>query len=209
MTDAQIQAALADIAAETDPIVGHLKMAGLCSAVFHQAGVELTVVGGAAVEFFTEGAYVSGDIDLCVVKSSEPLGARFRQEIMGRLGAVGGPRSWQIVGLFVDVLGSFENLSRSPIRKLATPFGAVSLAPPEELLVERVLISTYPQPYPPARDCACKLAAAALQNEIELDWLEVRRLADHRAYRNWPDVRALVNEQAKTLKIRSPYHSHA
>jgi hypothetical protein len=183
-------------------------MAGLCSALFRQSGVELAVVGGAAIEFFTEGAYVSGDIDLCAVKSREPLTARFRQEIMGRLGAVGGPRSWQVAGLFVDVLGSFENLARTPLRKIATPFGDVSLAPPEELLVERVLISAYPQSYPPARDCARKLAAAALQSEIELDWSEVRRLAEERAYGNWNDVLALIDEEAEALKIRSPYDSH-
>jgi|GEM_PF-4296973 len=63
--------------------------------------------------------------------------------------------------------------------------------------------------YPPARDCARKLAAAALQGEIELDWAEVRRLAEDRAYRIWPDARALIDEEAEALQIRSPYHSDA
>jgi hypothetical protein len=56
----------------------------------------------------------------------------------------------------------------------------VLLGPPEELFVERVLVSNYPAAYPPARECALKLVAA-LRREIELDWAEVRRLASHDA----------------------------
>jgi hypothetical protein len=55
------------MATEPDPAVKHLKMAGLCTALFRQSWVELAVVGGAAIEFFTEGAHVSGGIDLCAV----------------------------------------------------------------------------------------------------------------------------------------------
>jgi hypothetical protein len=59
----------------------------------------------------------------------------------------------------------------------------------------------------PALECAKKLAAAALQGEIETDWAEVKRLAQTSAYANWTDVMELTHEQAKALKIRSPYHS--
>ncbi len=54
----QIQRTLADIAAETDPTLKHLKLASLVSAVFRERGIELVVVGGSAIEFYTEGAYV-------------------------------------------------------------------------------------------------------------------------------------------------------
>ena len=40
------QEALADITAETDPPLKHLKLAGLVSAVFRERGIELVVVGG-------------------------------------------------------------------------------------------------------------------------------------------------------------------
>ena len=49
------QRALADITAETDPTVKHLKLASPVTAVFHEAGIEL-VVGGSAIESYTEGA---------------------------------------------------------------------------------------------------------------------------------------------------------
>jgi hypothetical protein len=107
MNHDQIQRALADITAESDPSLKHLKLASLVSAVFRERGIELVVVGGSAIEFYTEGAYVSGDIDLCVGSAATTLTIRLRQEIMAPLRATGGPRSWQVAGLYVDVLGSF------------------------------------------------------------------------------------------------------
>ena len=98
MDPEQINSALAGITAETDLTIKHLKLASLCSRAFAERGVELVVVGGSAIEFYTEGAYASGDIDLCVKHAAQPLTLRLRQEIMGRLGAKGGPRSWQICG---------------------------------------------------------------------------------------------------------------
>ena len=97
--------------------------------------------------------------------------------------------------------------STTPIRRLKGPSGEVQLSPVEELIVERVLISTYPRDYPPARDCAKKLLAVALQGEVETDWNEVRRLACSSAYDNWNDVQQLTDEQAQSLEIRSPYDS--
>src|SRR6266568_1823561 len=125
MTSERIKAALSDITAENDPAPKHFKLASLVSMVFRERGVELVVVGGSAIEFYTEGAYVSGDIDLCVAPASAPLTVRLRQEIMAQLHAEGGPRSWRLAGAFVDVLGTLENAARTPIRLLSTPFGEV------------------------------------------------------------------------------------
>src|SRR5438094_10610647 len=117
MSSDEIQRALADISAETDPTLKHLKLASLVSAIFRERGIELVVVGGSAIEFYTEGAYVSGDLDMCLV-SPERLNVRARQELMGHLGARGGPRNWEVAGHYVDVLGSFENLARTPVRSV-------------------------------------------------------------------------------------------
>ncbi|MCU0772352.1 MAG: hypothetical protein MUE94_11385 [Verrucomicrobia bacterium] len=105
------------------------------------------------------------------------------------------------------MLANFENLARTPVRRIEGPCGQVRIAPVEELIVERALISIYPQDYPPARECAKKLLAAALLGEIETEWAEVKRLAQHNAYENWNDVKELVHEQAQALQVRSPYHS--
>jgi hypothetical protein len=205
MTQDAIESALADITVEADPTLKHLKLASLVSAVFGERGIDLVVVGGSAIEFYTEGAYVSGDLDLCIAAAPGPVGARTRQEIMGQLRATGGPRSWQVAGAYLDVLGTFENLARTPVRRLEGPFGEIRVCPVEELIVERVLVSRYPQEYAPARECAKKMLAAALQEEVATDWPEVKRLAESRAYQNWPDVQTLVHEQAQALQVRSPY----
>jgi hypothetical protein len=74
MDPKEIQKALADVTAESDPTLKHLKLASLVSAMFRQRGAELVVVGGSAIEFYTEGGYVSGDLDMCLIS---PGGSTF------------------------------------------------------------------------------------------------------------------------------------
>src|SRR6267154_2205769 len=199
----EIAAALTDITTEKDPTLRMLKLASLCSAVCRKRMVEVVVVGGSAIELLTDGAYVSGDLDLCLTNPAT-LTLRSRQQLMGELGAQGGPRSWQVGGLFVDLLGPLEVLARTPLRSFEGPYGIVRVVQPEELLVERILVSVYPQPYSPARDCARKLVAVSLGGALELDWAEVRRLALSPEYRTLAECRRLVKEVARELKTKSP-----
>ncbi len=201
----KIKSALADITAERDPTIKSLKMASLVSALWAERGVDLVVVGGSAIEILTEGAYTSGDLDLCYTNQAT-LPLRQRQEVMGLLGAKGGPRNWEVAGMFVDVLGAAESFARTPYRRVQGPYGEVRLMKPEDLLVERVLVSVYPGENPAARNCARMLIAVALRGEIAVDWGEVRRLANRPEYRNLPECEKLVNEVADELKIKSPLH---
>jgi hypothetical protein len=203
MNASKIRAAVADIAADTDPTRKAAKLASLCSALFRERGVELVLVGGSAIELLTDGAYTSGDVDLCRLTPA-PLPLRERQQIMGQLGAQGGPRSWQVAGVFVDLLGPLESLARTPLRKLQGPYGVIQIVQPEELLVERVLVATYPQAHPPARECAKMLAAVALKGQLGMDWKEVRRLAGRPEYRILAECKALLREAANELKLKSP-----
>src|SRR5271169_2764060 len=102
MDASKIKFALADVTAEKDPTLKSAKLASLVSALWAERGVELVVVGGSAIEILTEGAYASGDLDMCHANKAT-LSVRERQEIMGLLGAKGGPRNWQVAGMFVDV----------------------------------------------------------------------------------------------------------
>jgi hypothetical protein len=206
MKSEQIQQALADITAETDPTLKHLKLASLVSAVFRERGIELVVVGGSAIEFYTEGAYVSGDLDMCLISPAR-LDVRSRQERMGCLGATGGPRNWQVAGQYVDILGEVETLAQTPFDELQAPYGPVRLVSPEDLLVERILISVYPHPHEPAALCARKLIAVALSGQVELDWQEARRLATRPEYDILPALEKLVGEVAHELGKPSPYHT--
>lgn len=201
----KIKSALADVTAELDPTIKSLKMASLCSAVWAERGVELVVVGGSAIEILTEGAYASGDLDMChATKATLPVAER--KEIMGLLGAKGGPRNWQVAGMYLDLLGPVESFARTPYRRVEAPYGSFLLMKPEDLLVERVLGSYYSGKNKTAHDCAKILASVALRKEIEMNWDEVRRLANLPEYRNLPECMKLVKEVADELKIKSPLH---
>ena len=204
MSPQKIAAALKDIGNERDPNLKSQKLASLVSTLFRARGIELVVVGGSAIEFYTDGAYLSGDIDLCQIKPGTPIPLRLRQEIMGRLGAKGGPRSWEVAGTFVDLLGLVETESRSSFRKLNAPYGVVTLMNPEELLVERILVSVYPQSNREAADCARKFIAAALTSGFEIDWREVTRLAKSSQYRILDECKILVGKVARELKAKNP-----
>lgn len=202
----KINTALADVTAEKDATLKSQKLASICSTLFRERGIELIVVGGSAIEFYTEGAYASGDLDLCYSADSKPVTVRLRQELMGKLKGEGGPRSWQVAGMFVDILGPIESLAKTPFRKLDAPYGPVQIAQPEELLVERILVSVYPGENETARSCAKAFLAPALRGEIELDWNEVKRLAERPEYRILPQCQTLVKEVANELKVKNPLH---
>lgn len=179
-------------------------LASLVTVAFRERGVDLVVVGGSAVEFYTDGAYTSGDVDLCLHPCSKSLSLRARQEAMGELGAEGGPRNWRLAGLFVDVLGALESSAHTPLRQLDGPFGPLALVQPEDLIAERVLVSVYPHENANARSVARKLVAVALSGQLQLDWAELWRVAARPEYGILPECRLLVNEVAHELAVPSP-----
>jgi hypothetical protein len=206
MEAGKIKSALADITVEQDPTLKSAKLASLCSALWRERGVELVVVGGSAIEILTDGAYTSGDLDVCHMNKAS-LSIRERQEVMGLLGAKGGPRNWQVAGMYFDLLGPAESFAHTPFRCIEAPYGSFHLMKPEDLLVERVLMSYYTGEDQKARNCAKILVAVALRNELEMNWDEVRRLANLREYRNLPECAKLVKEVADELRLKSPLHS--
>jgi hypothetical protein len=207
MDASKIKSALADITAEQDPTLKSLKLASLCSTLWAERGVELVVVGGSAIEILTEGAYTSGDLDLCYTNKAN-LPVRERQEVMGLLDAKGGPRNWEVAGMYVDVLGPVESFARTPFRRVQGPYGEVQLMKAEDLLVERVLVSVYPGPTPEARACARELAASALAGTITMNWNEVLRVAGLSEYRNVEECKGLVCEVANELKVKNPFDTN-
>ena len=200
-----IHAALADITAEQDPTLKSAKLASLCSALWAEHGVKLVVVGGSAIEILTEGAYASGDLDMCHATAAT-LPVAQRKEIMGLLNAKGGTRNWQVAGMYLDLLGPAESFARTPFRHIEAPYGSFLVMKPEDLLVERVLMSYYSGENKTARNCAKILTAVALRTEVEMNWDEVRRLANLPEYRNLPECAKLVQEVANELKINNPLH---
>jgi len=187
MTKREIDIARRDIEATADLLERAVKLSGLISTLFAQCGFPLVVVGGSAVEFYTEGGYMSGDIDFCR-KTLKNVPPRLMQEIAESLGGKGLGRNWLICGLYVDILGILESETTLPERTLETPYGVVKILPPELALVERVLYAE--------QDAECvasarQMMAAALADKA-FDWTEAARLAA------LPDFK--VAEQMSALK---------
>ena len=174
MAEIDIKAAMADIESTSDLLERALKLSGLITTLFQRHGFPLVVVGGSAVEFYTEGGYMSGDIDFCR-KTLNAIPPRLMQEIIAELGGRGVARSWEVCGLYVDLLGLLENESVLPNREVETPYGTVRIIPPELALVERILIAYYP-PSAELLVTARKMMVAAL-GDSDFDWNEAERLA--------------------------------
>ena len=187
MTTEELEAARRDIESTGDLLERAMKLAGLVTTLFRERGIPLVVVGGSAVEFYTEGAYMSGDIDFCR-RSLRGPSLREIGDVLKPLGAKGMGRNWQVCGLFVDILGIAEMESDKDWRTLETPYGEIKLIPPELALVERVLYAE--------QDAECvasarQMMASALADE-SFDWDEAERIAD------LPDFKVL--ERLRRLK---------
>ena len=189
MTDECIERAKADIEATGDLLERALKLSGLVTTLFQEHGFPLVVVGGSAVEFYTEGGYMSGDVDFCR-KSLKAIPLRLMSDIMLRLGGKSLGRNWQVCGIFVDFLGLLESETVLPNRELDTPYGRVYFLPPELALVERIIFAeSSAECLPSAR----QMMAAALQDE-RFNWAEARRLADLPDFKVLPQLEALRKE---------------
>jgi len=187
-----------DIEATADLLERALRLSGLVTRIFREAGWDLVVVGGSAVEFYTEGSYMSGDIDLCR-RTLQPIPLRLAQDLMGGLGATGGPRSWKVAGLFVDMLGFLENEATTPCRTIGTPCGPITVIPAELAVVERTLLAFYPRPDAEARSVAKKILAVCLSGDTPVDWDEIRRLSGLPSFNVAKELDELKNEVAREL----------
>ena len=189
MTDEAIASAKADIEATGDLLERALKLSGLITTLFAERGFPLVVVGGSAVEVYTEGGYMSGDIDFCR-KTLKAIPPRIMQEVAERLGGKGLGRNWLICGLYVDILGLLESETDLPDRIVQTPYGEVRMLPPELALVERVLFAE--------QDAECVASArqmmAAALKDANFDWMEAERLASLQDFSVLSQMRRLKEE---------------
>lgn len=191
MCEEKIAAARRDIESTEDMFERALKLAGLVTSIFGEKGFPLVVVGGSAVEFYTEGKYMSGDIDFCR-RSLRAIPPRLAVDVMKQLGGESFGRNWLVCGLYVDMLGLLENESIYPYRELETPYGVVRVLPPEIALVERVL---YAESSSECVASARQMMAAAL-HDPKFDWAEAERLADLPDFKILPAFERLKAEIA-------------
>ena len=181
MTTAEITAALDLIRQETDLNAKALLLAGLVSELFRERGFEPVVVGGSAIEFYTDGAYMSGDTDICWANWKTPSEEQ-KEDIMRQIPGIkshGGAKSWGIEGLWVDLLGEIDYRAEKDLVVLETLVGEVTLIPVEDALVGRIYAARcYCSGYDEKDDdCAKKLMTAVLLGHLPIDWEETRKIA--------------------------------
>lgn len=208
MTADEIAAALKLVREESDLNSKSLLLAGLVSELFRERGFEPVVVGGSAIEFYTDGAYMSGDTDICWAGWPQPTNEQ-RMEIMRQLPGIkshGGSKSWGIEGLWIDLLGEIDYRANKDLSRFDTPNGEVRLIPVEDALIGRVYAARkYCNGYDEKDDdCAKKLMAGVLSGRIPVDWDEAYRVAACSKYNCVPEFNAVKAEvEAELAKSTS------
>lgn len=176
----------------------HVLIAARVTRLFKEHGWDLVVVGGSALEFYTEGKYVSGDIDFCRM-NAKPIPAAIEKEVMEKAGAIstGTRRQWMVGPVFVELLGEIETSGEPKYRTLDTPEGSVTLEPAEDILVDRVWAAVGTKsPQKEAVEAAQKMVLVSLQGGV--DWEKVRKIAGSRDYGILPQLTAFVEGVRKT-----------
>ncbi len=102
-----------------------------------ESGVPVVIVGGSAIEVYTEGEYVSQDID--IVGDPRKLAAVLRRWGFHRAEGRSSRTYWvkKPLGL-VDLVGA-RMKSDLPPQTVRTPYGSVRLGPPEDLITRRLM----------------------------------------------------------------------
>ncbi len=180
---------LEEINAETNASRKNLKVAELVTELFREIGCDPVIVGGSAVEFYTEGHYVSGDVDICQTGQRLPT-PREREEVMSLVGRPLGVRRWDVCGVMVDLLGSVETTSTAAFQQI----GKLKLIQIEDLIAERILVATVPARDENRLNVARALLAVAIAGEVEIDFEELERVAKSPDYRVSEELHTLIAE---------------
>ena len=157
------------LAGETEP---HRKLATFGALLTRESGLGtegLTIVGGSALEIYTTGDYVSGDIDI-VAERPEKV-----EEVLQSWGFTKEEIYWQHrdLGLVVQIVGRYDSGSRTLNQIVAIPYGRLRLGSMEDLVWKRVYESRGWN-RPVALDEAMLLA---LRYSDRLDWEYLERKA--------------------------------
>jgi hypothetical protein len=99
---------------------------------------DLVIVGGSALEIYTEGAYVSGDIDICAPR--EAIAAALKRWGFRQPGREWARLDWKIV---LDVVAPRVSGSMRLSRVVETPYGPVRVGSIEDLILGRLALVKY------------------------------------------------------------------
>ena len=111
----------------------HDRILYFCALLASESQSDVVIVGGSAIEIYTRGGYVSGDIDIRADKASvHRVLARWNFKDEGRLWI---RSDWRLA---IDVVG--DKYSGDPYRAttISTPYGPVRIAVVEDVFVKRL-----------------------------------------------------------------------
>lgn len=202
MTDAEIARRLAEIEGISDPSERAIRVAILVGRAFRDEGHKMVLVGGSAVEFYTDGLYVSGDVDICYFgRASDEV----TLNVMGRLGSRTKGRHYEIAGCFVEILGTIESNAQTEFLAVSDENGedAIYVDMVEEVIAERVYRAGAERREKDI-DCATKLLGVCVRDSLEVNWDEVRRLLRSGLYRSEPVLDELLRKVRRELGIDEP-----
>ncbi len=126
----------------------------------------LTVVGGSALEIYTEGDYVSGDVDLI---------AEDRERVVSVLRAWG----FRKKGIYwvspdfrpsVQIVGKYDSGSRLHTQIISTPYGRVRIGSVEDIVVKRLIEARHWRR--PSALAEAMLAVERYGREMDWDYVE-------------------------------------
>jgi hypothetical protein len=135
----------------------------------------MTVVGGSAIEIYTEGDYVSADIDL-VVDSRPIITAVLKRWGFRDEGKGWSKKEWEI---FVDPMEKPHSGSRRLTQIISTSAGSFRIAGIEDLIIRRIRESVAWQNRQEAFAHAILLAETAGPN---VDWEYINFFAQHEGW---------------------------
>ncbi len=148
------------------------------------------VVGGSAIELYTRGAYVSGDVDL-VAPDLDRVSSALRRWGFRKEGRLWLREDWKLA---VDLVGTPYTGSSTRTWTVTTPYGPVRLAAIEDLLVKRLASAKHWRQPGDLEHAA--LLGKRFQDSI--DWTYAREQAERYAVADL--LRALEQE----LRSRGP-----
>lgn len=171
---------------ETTPD-GRLRIFSALLAKESGLGTEgMTVVGGSAIEIYTRGDYVSGDVDL-VVDSRASV-----EKVLKRWGFRDEGKGWSKNrwGLFVDVMQSEFSGWRQLTQIVATSAGSFRISGVEDLIIRRIRESVAWQD---RQEAFAQAVLLLRRTGSDLDWEYIRLFAKREG---WEDQLAELRRLA-------------
>jgi hypothetical protein len=149
----------------------------------------LMVVGGSAIEIYTQGSYVSGDVDYVTASREKAAGVLTRWTFRDE-GKWFSKKAW---ALFIDLMETRGTGSRRLTRVITTSVGPFRIAAIEDLLIKRVREAVNWQDREEAFDQAVLLARHADQ----VDWEYVEFYAHREGWvRQYRELRRVAGSRA-------------